>query len=114
MFLWLNISPDHVIRIFRQVVSEWFCCYGVMDIDFYRQVFQDSNNRKSITSNFSLRSDGVLDGCIGALDGWLVRIKCPSNWEVKNPRKYFSRKGCYAINVQAIVDLKKNPVEVHW
>ena len=48
-----------------------------------------------------------MKGCIGALDGWLVRIKSPSEKECRNPGKYFCRKGFYAINVQVIVDRKK-------
>jgi hypothetical protein len=48
-----------------------------------------------------------MDGCIGALDGWLVHIICPSIFEVLNPGKYYSRKGFYAINVQVIVDKNK-------
>ena len=48
-----------------------------------------------------------MGGCIGALDGWVVRITCPSACEVPNAGRYYSRKGYYAINVQVIVDKKK-------
>ena len=107
MFLWFNINPEHITSIFRHVVSDWFCNDGVMKIDFYKTVLQDQQNRNEIRRNFSTRSAGILDGCIGALDGWLVRISCPTVREVNNPGKYFSRKGFYAINVQAIVDKKR-------
>jgi len=37
----------------------------------------------------------------------MVKIRCPSWTEVVNPGKYYSCKGFYALNVQAIVDKKK-------
>ena len=48
-----------------------------------------------------------MNGCIGAADGWVVKIRCPSWKEVLNPGKYFCRKGFYGINVQAIVAKNK-------
>ena len=107
MFLWFNVCADHVLVITRKVMREWFCNDEVMEIDFYKSILQDQVFRKDVMDDFASRSGGVLQGCIGALDGWLVRIMCPSIFEVKNPGKYYSRKGFYAINVQAIVDKKK-------
>ena len=108
MFLWFNINTDYVREISKKVNREWFCNDDVMSINFYRKVLQDSSTIDDIRHTFSITSDGIMAGCIGALDGWLVRIKCPDkNDEVPNPGKYFSRKGFYAINVQAIVDKKK-------
>ena len=107
MFLWMNINVDHVQVIARKVTRDWFCNDGVMSIDFYKTVLQNRQNLHDIKADFATKSGGVLDGCIGALDGWLVRIMCPSMYEVKNPGKYFSRKGFYAINVEEIVNKKR-------
>ena len=63
---------------------------------------------------FGIKTNYIINGCIGALDGWLVKIKSPKFSEVLNPGKYFSRKGFFALNVQAIVDKKKDLVEVYW
>jgi len=62
-----------------------------------------------VAKEFSERSCGVFSGVIGAIDGWLVRIRCPSTKldGVRNPGHYFSRKGFYALNVQAMVSKKK-------
>ena len=62
-----------------------------------------------VSKGFSNRSNGVLKGDIGALDGCLVRIVKPGRRrdECQNPTTFFSRKGCYALNVQCIVDDKK-------
>jgi hypothetical protein len=107
MFLWYNVDPDHVRSLTRAVMKDWFCNDDVMTIDFYRQVLQDSGAIERIRTEFADKTDGIFWGCIGALDGWLVKIHCPSLRELHNPGKYFSRKGFHAINVQVIVDKKK-------
>ena len=43
-------------------------------------------------------------GCIGALDGYVVRIRQPNAKEVAAPLTYRCRKGFCAINMQAICD----------
>ena len=62
-----------------------------------------------MSNGFSKRSNGVLVGAIGAIDGWLVRIQRPSfrSDRIINPVSFFSRKGFYALNVQCIVDDQK-------
>lgn len=60
---------------------------------------------KELSSDFALDSDMVFNGCIGAIDGLAVRIKCPT--EVRDPGNYFCRKNFYALNVQAICDRNK-------
>jgi len=48
---------------------------------------------------------GAVDGCIGALDGWLLKIQTPSKTMVGNVRSFFSgHYQCYGLNVQAICD----------
>ena len=113
MFLWFNVSPDHVRAITRYVMKHWICNDEVVCIDFFKTVLQDQENRDRIRSNFARKTDGVMCGVIGALDGWLVRIQSPTFKEVCNPGKYFSRKGFYAINCQVIVDMKKRVLWRH-
>jgi hypothetical protein len=49
--------------------------------------------------------DGVMDGCIGALDGYLMRITAPSHRECGNVSAHFSGHYCmYGVNVQAVSD----------
>ena len=69
----------------------------------------DVEAMSKVSQGFSKRSNGVLKGAIGALDGWLVRIRSPS-WfsdRVTSSITFFSRKGFFALNVQFIVDDKK-------
>ena len=62
-----------------------------------------------VSKGFAKRSNGVLKGYIGAIDGWLVKIRRPSIWldGPMNPVPFYSRKGYYALNVQCIVDDRK-------
>ena len=39
----------------------------------------DDEAMKKIAIGFSKRSNGVLRGAIGAIDGWLVKMHCPWN-----------------------------------
>jgi hypothetical protein len=53
----------------------------------------------------SISRDGIMDGCIGALDGYLMRITAPSFAECRNVGAYFSGHFCtYGVNVQAMCD----------
>ena len=51
----------------------------------------------------------MFGGVIGVLDGSLVKTKCPTTKRdgVFNLEIFYHRKGCCAINVQAIVDRNK-------
>jgi len=54
---------------------------------------------------YQISTDGVMDGCIGALDGYLMRITAPSHRECDNVSAYFSGHYCtYGVNVQAVCD----------
>jgi len=68
----------------------------------------DSHGLKLGTLAFQNKSsNGVLDGCVGALDGWLCRIKVPTQKETANISAYFSgHYQCYGVNVQACCDAR--------
>lgn len=71
----------------------------------------DDDTLKEVATVFARRSNGLLAGCIGAIDGWLVKIIRPSLRDnVKYPETFFSRKGFFALNVVAIVDRNKKVV----
>ena len=49
--------------------------------------------------------DGVMDGCVGALDGYLMWITAPSFGECGNVSAYFSGHYCtYGVNILAMCD----------
>ena len=72
------------------------------------EYFSDVDWMSAVALDFSRGYKGVINGCIGALDGWIVKIIKPSKSDgVHNPSSLFSRNGLLGINVQVIVDKKK-------
>ncbi|MGH7974661.1 MAG: hypothetical protein ACREBR_03980 [bacterium] len=53
----------------------------------------DVNKMKTTSKEFGKRSGGVMDGCIGALDGLRVRTRAPKFSETSYPAQYMNRKG---------------------
>ena len=43
----------------------------------------------------------VIGDCVGAVDGYLIRISCPKA-PVENPIRYMCRKHFFALNIQAV------------
>jgi hypothetical protein len=63
---------------------------------------------EEVARAFGNYSNHLFEGCIGAIDGWIVKIKQPGKSDnVSNPKSFYSRKGFHGISVQAIVDRKK-------
>jgi len=64
------------------------------------------SEKKVVASGFeSLSLDGRLNGCIGALDGWLCWIKVPFQKEIYNFGSYFSgHYQIYGVKFQATCD----------
>ena len=65
---------------------------------------------KKVSFGFFQTLKCVLKVVIGAIDGWLVHTRRPS-WfigGIKSPIAFFSRKGFYELNLQCIVDNKKD------
>ena len=78
MYRWYNISLNHVLVIVREVCRSWFCNDLVMKIDFYAEALQSQARMSQISNDFASSSDGILNACIGALDGWLVKMHVPT------------------------------------
>ena len=70
--------------------------------------FDDDAKLEQLAEGFmkSTSNHPALYGCVGALDGYAVRIRRPFVSEESKPNDYMSRKGFFAINVQAICDAK--------
>jgi len=53
----------------------------------------------------SISTQGVINGCVGVIDGWLCPIITPARNVVGNVRTYYSgHYQWYGMNVQAVVD----------
>jgi hypothetical protein len=65
----------------------------------------------SVALQFCEHSSGIINGCIGALDGWIVKVEKPKRSDgINNPQSFYSRKGYFGVNVQAIADWNKKIV----
>jgi len=66
---------------------------------------EDWDSLQRVSALFAAASGGAFLGCIGALDGLAVKIRCPTLSDlISDPGNYYCRKGFYALNVQAICD----------
>jgi hypothetical protein len=104
-----ELGLTYAYTVFHDVLENWICDDGLVKIngDDY---LNDIERMKDVACDFAGGSTiGIIGGCIGALDGWLVKIKKPSKTRdgVQNVGGYWSRKGYFAINCQVIVDKKK-------
>ena len=105
-----DVSYSTTYDVFHYVTENWFCNDWVAEYSLEKNLDDPEALYKTSTS-FSAkgRSNGILGGIIGAIDGWLVKIKSPSYKRdgVRNSGTYFSRKGFFALNIQVIVDRDK-------
>ena len=88
MFLWSNVSMSHVTHIFHYTTQHWLCRDYVSNMNYFDRVLLNKDECDRIRRQFGPTSDGVMIGVIGAIDGWLVRIRCPTLHEVPNPGKF--------------------------
>ena len=105
--LLFEISFNHAHKIVKSVVQDWLLhksFYPISGITYCR----DDAKMREVALQFSQASRGVINNCVGALDGWVVKIKKPTKSDgVDNPQSFYSRKGYYGINAQVIVDKRK-------
>lgn len=95
-------------EVFHDVITNWINDDRLVKISG-KDYLNDEEKMKEVARDFALGSNGLITGAIGALDGWLVKIRRPRQVRdgVRNPGSYFSRKGYFAVNVQVICDKKK-------
>jgi hypothetical protein len=66
--------------------------------------FSDPVQLAEIERTFAAANGETIRGCVGAIDGCAIRINRPGDDECDNPSSYYSRKGFYALVLQAICD----------
>ena len=105
--LFFEVSFNHAHKIFRDVIDNWIRHPSFGPINGIEYCCKDAK-MNAVALQFAQSSRGIMNGCIGALDGWLVKIKKPGKRDgVENPQSFYSWKGFYAINTQVIVDKNK-------
>ena len=108
LFLIYELFHTYPYKILHETIEHWICNDEVICINGERYL-NDLDHMKDVAKGFEENCRcGSFHGCIGALDGWLVKIKRPGlNDNVTCPGDFFSRKGFFAINCQVIVDRYK-------
>lgn len=109
-----DIDADSCYPILHKVTKEWIVLNDEFKIDI-EEYLNDKDAMNATARDFAPVTNNIISKIIGSLDGWLVKIKCPSENDVGtsdddricNPGNYHCRKGFYALNVQVIVDKKK-------
>ncbi|KAL7544549.1 hypothetical protein ACHAWF_007926 [Thalassiosira exigua] len=102
-----EVGPSYAYDIFKDVLKNWILDDKLVKISGTDYV-NDEERLAQVALEFSRASRGFFNGCIGAIDGWIVKIRKPNiNDNVTNPGSFFSRKGYFGLNVVAIVDRKK-------
>ena len=68
--------------------------------------FESEQGRSALAASFrrALPSNPLADRVIGALDGIAIRLAGPPASSTLTPAEFYSRKGFFALNVQAICD----------
>lgn len=67
--------------------------------------FDSPEDLNRLSSEFGMNSDGSMNGCVGAIDGLLIKTRAPFLSEHSNPSSFKNRKCCYGILALAIADL---------
>lgn len=88
-----RVTDSTVWPVVWQVTDAILSEFGLPDFDV-----SDVARMQTISDGFAMRSDGVMTGCVGAVDGMAVMIRRPTSREAL---------GISGVNVQAICDSEK-------
>ena len=104
-YLDIRISVGISIPSFYRVLH--LCMDAILLCDEFEISFPSTEtDLQAAADGFkSISSHGIIDGCVGCLDGILLKIQTPTSKEVGNVKSFFSgHYQTYGINVQAACD----------
>ena len=88
-----EVSASYAYGLFHAVINNWLldkCLVNINGIEY----ITDDERLNNVALYFANSSSGFFNGCIGAIDGWLVKVGKPRVRDnVTNPGSFFSRKG---------------------
>ena len=80
-------------------------CCPELDIRLPKEPEEVETLRKGF---HSMSSNGLMEGCVGAVDGFFQRITCPSKKEIYNSNAYYSgHYESHGLNCQALCDINQ-------
>lgn len=105
---WQEMRKTHGVSnaYFRRCV--WKVIQAIDSVLHIRFPFNNEEELKQISQGFlDISSEGLLQHCVGALDGYVAEIQRPTVAECANPDRYRTRKSEYGINMQAVCDSRR-------
>ena len=104
-----NVYSTSVIKILHEVYL-WLNRDEIANFNACSYV-HDNKRMVQVAHGFKWDPNHFFKGCIGALDGWLVKINRPTESDgIAQPDDCFARKGSHALTVQVIVDRYKRVI----
>ena len=101
---YIDISFHHAVSFSYFYKSLWDVLEAidhVEDVDFGADNLSELKRRAAA---FESRTEGAIQGCVGALDGLCVKIQEPTLADSPQPSNFHCRKGFFCMNLQAICD----------
>ena len=89
LVLLFESSFNHTHKIAKYVVQNWLIHESFYLINSVAYC-QDDEKMLDAAVQFARALKGVINGCIGALDGWVVRIKKPSHLDGVEKPNFFA------------------------
>ena len=74
--LLFETGQHYAYEIFHHVIKNWICDDRLVKINGLDYV-ANMDAMKAVALEFARASGGVINGCIGAIDGWVVKMKRP-------------------------------------
>ena len=79
----------YAYQIFHEVIRKWILDDRLVKING-TEYCSDEKRMKDVALQFCNASNGLMDCCIGALDGWVVKVMRPSRRDkVRNPASFY-------------------------
>ena len=69
----LEVGFTYLYEIFHHIVSQWINNNNLVNISG-KDYLQDDERMAVVAAEFCQKSNGLIFGSIGVVDGWLVRI----------------------------------------
>lgn len=109
---WLSGGSHHDIRVIAGISKAAFyhyahrCIDAIIHCDELSFTFPKTplEIERAALGFKAISLNGIMDGCVAAMDGILIKIKTPSTSEVGNVKAFFSgHYHAYGVNVQVLL-----------
>jgi hypothetical protein len=82
-------GTSYPYEFFCKVICHWICQDKLAMINGI-EYCNDERRMEEVAHDFSNYSNHLFGGCIGAIDGWILKIKQPSKKDnVSNPKSSY-------------------------